>query len=203
MGPELAILIRWFSNFTRLVEDALTLYLWTCARGTEILTMERGEISEEADGLWWTLPKAKTKNARHADATDFRVPLVGRAEAIVRRRLQSETGAYLFPSRGATGHVQQKVIGVAVWSRRPDCSSRPELVRCRLPIYDWAAHDLRRSSRTLLASLGCPDEIGEAILGHMKTGITGVYNRHTYDKERREWLAKLAAKLEQLAAEPE
>jgi integrase len=164
--------------------------------------MERDEITEDGDGLWWTVPKEKTKNARHYSATDFRVPLAGRAAAIVRRRLQSETGSYLFPGRAALGHVDQEVLGGADWTRRPDCPSRPTLVRSRLPdsLSDWAPHDLRRSSRTLLASMGCPDEVGEAILGHMKEGIIGVYNLHTYDGERGEWLAKLASQLEVLAA---
>lgn len=202
-AKELGMLICWLPNFTRLIEDALTMYLWTCARGAEILAMERDEITEEGEGLWWTVPKEKTKNARHDSATDFRVPLVGRAAAIVRRRLQSETGLYLFPGRGALGHVDQKVLGVAVWTRRPDCPSRPTLVRSRLPasLSDWSPHDLRRSSRTLLASMGCPDEVGEAILGHMKEGIVGVYNLHTYDVERRAWLTQLDARLEQLASQ--
>jgi hypothetical protein len=33
----------------------------------------------------------------------------------------------------------------------------------------------------------------------MKGGIVGVYNVHSYDGERLEWLTKLDAKLEQLA----
>jgi len=133
---EIGELIRWLPNFTRPVEDALTLYLWTCARGAEILVMERTEISEEADGLWWTVPKAKTKNARHDGATDLRVPLFGRAADIVRRRLKSESGKYLFPSRGAAGYMQQKVLGVAVWTRRTTCTSRPEFTRSRFPAGD-------------------------------------------------------------------
>ena len=63
----------------------------------------------------------------------------------------------------------------------------------------WAPHDLRRTARTLLASLRCPDEVGEAILGHMKPGIVGVYNLHTYDADRVEWLKRLDAHLEALA----
>jgi integrase len=68
------------------------------------------------------------------------------------------------------------------------------------PIKHWAAHDLRRTARTLLASLGCPKEIGEAVLGHMPDGIEGTYNRHTYDAERLHWLSKLDVKLGELAA---
>jgi hypothetical protein len=61
-----------------------------------------------------------------------------------------------------------------------------------LPVTGWTPHNLRRSSRTLLASMGCPEEIGEAILGHLPTKIVGTYNAYTYDKERRLWPGKLA-----------
>lgn len=197
--PETGELIRWLPNFTNLADDALTLYLWTCTRGAEIMAMEAAEISEEQDGLWWTVPKLKTKGARHALATDLRVPLVGRAEAVVRRRLAEAPSGYLFPSTGRLGHVEQKTIGVAVHYRMPYSKTYPDLVRPRLTVTKWAPHDLRRTGRTMLAALGCPTEVAEAILGHMQPGIQGVYNRHSYDKERRVWLKKLDAKLEQLA----
>lgn len=76
--------------------------------------MEVSEISEEADGLWWTIPKAKTKNSWRELATDLRVPLVGRAEMVVRRRIGTVTGKYLFASRGKLGYMEQKSVGVAV-----------------------------------------------------------------------------------------
>ncbi|HYD58899.1 MAG TPA: integrase family protein [Noviherbaspirillum sp.] len=196
---ELRDLFAWLPNFTRTIEDALTLYSWTCTRGSEICAMEAKEITEEADGLWWTIPKAKTKNARISNATDLRVPLIGRAERIVRRRLSTAKGGYIFPAmRGEVEHVQQKMIQTAVWYHMPYSKTRPEQERPRLPVTHWAPHDLRRTSRTLLAALGCPDPVAEAILGHMQPGVKGVYNRHTYDKERREWLSRLDAKLEEI-----
>lgn len=63
----------------------------------------------------------------------------------------------------------------------------------------WSPHDLRRTGRTLLASLGCPNEIGESILGHVQPGVVGIYNLFDYDKERRQWLTALDAKLESIA----
>jgi hypothetical protein len=60
-------------------------------------------------------------------------------------------------------------------------------------------HNLRRSRRILLASMGCPEEIGEAVLGHLPTKIAGTYNAYTHDKERRLWLGKLSKQLESLA----
>jgi hypothetical protein len=196
---EIGILIRWLPNFSRVVEDVVTLYMWTCTRGSEILEMEVRDITREDDGLWWTVPKAKTKNARHDGATDLRVPLVGRAEAIVRRRLEVVKSGYLFPSSGPSGHVEQKTISAMVWMRQPYSKTRPEYERSRVPVTHWSVHDLRRTGRTQLAALGCRDEVAEAVLGHMPGGIVGVYNLHRYDRERREWLGKLSEHYESLA----
>lgn len=198
--PELALLLPWLPNFTRDIEDALTLYLWTCCRGVEIVAMEAEELADEGDVLWWTLPKAKLKMLRNPLTVDLRVPLVGRAEAVVRRRLAVTPEGYLFPSHGKSGHIMQKAVGVAVWTHMPRCELRPEWVRPRLPVLDWAPHDLRRTGRTLLAAMGCPDRVAEAILGHLPPGVQGTYNRHQYDTERLEWLTRLSARLEELSS---
>lgn len=63
------------------------------------MAMHASEIAEQTDGLWWTVPKDKTKNSWREHATDFRVPLIGRAERIVRRRLEVAAGGYLLPSK--------------------------------------------------------------------------------------------------------
>lgn len=203
-AAEVGQLVRWLPNFSPLVADLLTLYLWTGCRGAEIVAMEGREVSQEADGWWWTIPKAKTKSARHAAATDLRVPLVGNALAVVRRRLDLYGAGCLFPAaRGDAVHVEQKVVGVAVWATRPSTvttvlpADRAKVLR--LP--PWSPHDLRRTVRTTLAALGCPDAVAEAVLGHMPTGIVGVYNRHSYDAERRHWLTLLDAHWTRLAAQ--
>jgi len=196
---EVGTLVRWLPNFSRIVCDALTLYLWTGARGAELVAMEACEISDEDDGLWWTVPKAKTKNARRKGAHDLRVPLIGRAEDVVRRLLAVNPKGYLFKSRSAVGHIEQKALGVAAWYHMPYSTTRPKVERPRLPVTHWAPHDLRRTSRTMLSALGCPQDVAEAVLGHMPPGIVGIYNLHRYDAERRQWLTTLAAHYEQLA----
>jgi integrase len=198
-GPELGELVTWLPNFSRLVEDALSLYLWTGTRGAEIMAMTGAEVADDAAGLVWTIPKAKTKNARHANAMDLRVPLVGRAEKIVRRRVAAHGNGFLFPSDKGTGHTQQKVVSESVFFRQPYCKIRDNWERTRLTVTHWGPHDLRRSTRTLLASIGCPHDVGEAIIGHMLPGVAGVYNLYQFDPERREWLGKLSNELERLA----
>lgn len=201
---EVGLLINWLPKASVTLQDALTLYLWTGTRGAEIVTMQFGEVQDEAGVLWWTIPKEKTKNARHAAASDLRVPLIGRARAIVLRRRadvqdRPETLGFLFPSKGGKlPHIEQKTIQSSLYAHQPYATSRAK-DRAVLPVSRWSPHDLRRTVRTLLASMGCPGDVAESVLGHMQGGIVGVYNRHTYDAERREWLTKLDARLEHLA----
>lgn len=198
---EMAALLRFMPNFTMLIEDILTLYLWTGARGMEIVAMEGSEIAKERDGWWWTIPQHKLKMARFESVTDLRIPLVGRALTIVKRRVDVSGSGYLFPAqRGDSPHVHQKVTGVAVWATRPTTvTDRLGKGRAHiLHIASWAPHDLRRTVRTKLSALGCNKDVAEAVIGHMPAGIAGVYDRHTYDKERRQWLTRLAAHWEGL-----
>lgn len=204
---EVGELVRWLPNFSLAINDVLTLYLWTGCRGAELVQMEAGEVSSETDGMWWTCPKRKTKNARHANAGDLRVPLVGRASDVVRRRMAvaEQMGySHLFPSArpGAkVPYLEQKAVQTSVWYHQPyGTTTRPKVVRPLLPVTHWAPHDLRRTARTALAALGCPDAVAEAVLGHMPAGIQGIYNRHRYDRERRQWLTALAAHWERCAA---
>ena len=168
--------------------------------------MEVREIAQESDGWWWTVPNEKLKTGRHDLSVDFRVPLVGRALAVVRRRMALYQSGFLFRPVNANArakHVEQKVIGVATYWVRPESvnerlpADRPKILR----IQPWAPHDLRRTVKTTLASLGCPEEVSEAVLGHKPPGIVGVYQRHTYDKERRVWLTLLSEHWEGLALE--
>ncbi|PKO51457.1 MAG: alpha/beta hydrolase, partial [Betaproteobacteria bacterium HGW-Betaproteobacteria-21] len=167
-AEEMGMLIRWLPNFTALIEDVLATYLWTGTRGAEIVAMEGKEVREEGDGiLWWTIPKAKTKSARHENAGDLRVPLFGRARAVALRRMDLYGDGWLYPNKtrdGRLSHTQQKVIQESVYSRQPYCQIRPEWERSRLPVTHWSPHDLRRSARTLLTAMGCPSEVAEAVL---------------------------------------
>lgn len=189
--------------FSQQVQDFLTLQLWTCTRGAEIVQLRPEFVRDEGGVLWWTMPKALTKN-RHIDAAvDLRVPLFGRAAAVVRRLMAGE-GAWLFPSvsrAGVVGPQSQTYMQTKVNYRQPYCKSRPDHVRDRLTVTHWSPHDLRRTGRTMLAALGCPHEVGEAILGHVVPGVAGDYNLYRYDKERAHWLGRLDAHLEGIATQ--
>jgi len=190
---EVGALLRHLPHVSRLISDLITMYLWTGCRGAEIVQIEGREVSQESDGWWWTVPKSKLKMGGHPLSSDLRVPLIGRALAVVQSRIDLHGDRHLFPPlRGKSQHVDQKVIGVAIWDHMPGCLSRPESVRARWPVSGWSAHDLRRTVRTQLSALGCPVDIAEAVIGHMPTGIVGTYDRHNYDAERRLWISRVA-----------
>lgn len=184
--------------FSQQVRDFLQIQLWTCTRGAEIVQMQSSQFTQEKDGLWWTIPKDLTKGMHNEAATDLRVPIVGRIIEIV-QRLKLNGLEWMFPSvsrKGIIRHQQQTYMQTKVNYRQPYCKVRPDHIRQSLSVTHWSPHDLRRTGRTILASIKCPNEIGEAILGHVKPGVVGTYNLYEYDSERRDWLTLLDAHLE-------
>lgn len=194
---EVGQLLAWLPNMHELGRDTLQMYLWTCTRSSEILAMRPEHISEEKDGWWWTVPKEATKNGRFEQAVDLRVPLVGRALKIVQRRLKAvgKSGLLFEDARGEQD--TQHDFSAYIYSLQPysEKVARRESAGLILPVTHWMPHNLRRTGRTMLDALGCPWEIGEAMLGHLPPVIEGTYNTHSYDKEWRLWLTWLEAGL--------
>ena len=161
--------------------------------------METGQV--HSDELWWTIPKALTKNADIEDAVDLRVPLYGRARQIVERRLKAVgASGWLFEAKGG-GQYKQHTFSTYIYSLQPysEKVARRESEGLICPVTHWTLHNLRRTGRTLLSSLGCSNEVGEAIIGHMPTEIVATYNLHSYDGEKGIWLKQLSDYLEALA----
>lgn len=186
------------ARFSQQVQDFLVIQLLTCTRGAEIVQMHHTQITQEGDGWWWTVPKALTKGAKNPNASDLRVPLVGRALEVVRR---IDCAGWLFPSTsrgGLISHQVQTYMQSKVNYLQPYCKSRPDHIRQRLTVTHWSPHDLRRTGRTGLAAMGCPTDVAESILGHVQPGIQGTYNVHKYDSERRHWLQLWSNRIELL-----
>src|SRR5262249_55054931 len=68
-------------------------------------------------------------------------------------------------------------------------------------VADFRGHDLRRTAASMMASGGVPRLTISKILNHVETGVTAVYDRHSYDAEKQAalpwWDRKLAAILEE------
>ena len=55
---------------------------------------------------------------------------------------------------------------------------------------DFRFHDLRRTAASLMTGIGISRLVVSKILNHVERGITAVYDRHSYDAEKRAALLK-------------
>jgi integrase len=66
----------------------------------------------------------------------------------------------------------------------------------RITLARWTIHDLRRTARSLMTQAGVAPDHAERCLGHVITGVRGVYDRHDYNCEKRAAFEALAARLD-------
>ena len=64
----------------------------------------------------------------------------------------------------------------------------------------FRGHDLRRTAASLVVSGGVPRLVVSKILNHVETGVTAVYDRHSYDPEKRAALDYWGSRLEQIVS---
>jgi integrase len=62
----------------------------------------------------------------------------------------------------------------------------------------FRGHDLRRTAASLMVGGGVPRLVVSKILNHVETGVTAVYDRHSYDPEKRAALDYWGSRLEQI-----
>ena len=129
----------------------------------------------ELDARWWTIPAERSKNG-----LPHRVPLSDAAIDLL-RELEDTDSPWVFPSPGGEGHMRstQKAI---------------ERLRKRASI-ELRGHDLRRTAASFMTSMGTPRLVVAKILNHVETSVTAVYDRHSYDREKREALDAWAIRL--------
>jgi integrase len=163
--------------------DALRVQLLTAQRIGEILAMQWRDVDRHAET--WLVPAEVAKNGR-ANL----VPLSPTAYEIV---LSQEPGKpYVFP-----GHRVSPMSSSAF-------AQLVERIRLSLRMADFTSHDLRRTVATRLAGLGILPHIIEAILNHSAgviSGVSAVYNRHSYQPEKKRALHAWAREIERIADE--
>lgn len=157
-----------------LTKLALRIVFLTGQRPGEVAGMTWGEIK----GDEWNIPAGRRKK-KIAQS----VPLCPLALNILEEaRLLSSDSNYVFQSpQGEADRPTERLSLSRAVSRHLEACGFQER---------WTPHDLRRTVRTGLAELGIDDMVAEQVLGHKIPGIMGVYNQHSYDKEKRAALEK-------------
>lgn len=142
------------------------LRLLTAQRGGEVHGARWDEM--ELTTAWWTIPAARSKNS-----LAHRVPLSAQALKVLKDlKAQSEDSAWVFPSTRKAGphiaHAQKAIERIVERSK-----------------VEFRGHDLRRTAASLMVGAGVPRLVVSKILNHVETGVTAVYDRHSYDLEKR------------------
>jgi integrase len=166
------------------------LLLLTGQRELEVLQANWGEFDIES--AWWTIPGNRTKNG-----LAHRVYMAEPALAIL-KAMQAEDpdGVYLFPRRGATAPATRSMLQKP-WEGR---GKKPGLAR-RADLRGVVLHDLRRTAASGIASMGFSRLTVGRILNHLERGVTKIYDRHSYDPEKRDALSAWAAKVMEIVSE--
>jgi integrase len=64
--------------------------------------------------------------------------------------------------------------------------------RIAKPMAPFRLHDIRRSMRTGLGRIGVRPDVSELLINHVKGGVQAVYDRYSYEGEKRAALARWA-----------
>jgi integrase len=191
----------------RVLTDGELAEVWAASRNDDHGRIVRllaltGQRREEVGGMrWseldlercvWCLPAERTKNGRPhvvplatpAVAILRSAPLRSRLDGAVDRVFGEGEGGFSGWSKAKVGLNRRindaRAQAAKALGRR---AAKPQ------PIANWRLHDLRRTVATVMADkLGVLPHVIEATLNHVgghKAGVAGVYNRATYEAEKK------------------
>jgi integrase len=163
---------------------ALLVELLTAQRSGEVVAMQWADVDLQ-EGLW-TIPAAKAKNGK-----SHLVPLSAPVVRLLRaaKRVDMGHGA-VFPSRDDGQPMVQTATARAVYRHHG------KLAKAR-----FSPHDLRRTAATHMASIGVPRLVLAKVLNHTDSAMTGIYDRYTYQAEKKDALDRWVGLLETLGLE--
>ena len=159
-NDELRVLWQRLDVESSVIAAAFRLRLLTAQRGGEVRDMRWVDLDLESG--WWTIPASSSKNG-----LAHRVPLTAQTLSILKDVGNAAAPDAMYVLAGARGKRQ---LAAAT---------------ARLGLADFRGHDLRRTAASRMASAGVPRLVIAKILNHADTGVTAVYDRHSYDEEKR------------------
>jgi integrase len=147
----------------------MKLLMLTACRANEIASLRWSEVHDEMI----VLPAERTKNGR-----SHVVPLTRSARAIIAAQPKRADRDLVF------GVGEGTFTG---WGRCRERLNERIAKAARKSLPHWTPHDIRRSVATHLAEqLGTAPHVIESVLNHIghRQGVSGIYNRGTYEREK-------------------
>ena len=158
--------------------DFLQMALVTGQRRDEVASMQWKHI--DLREKLWMIPSEGTKAGRThlVPLSDFALELLNKVPRI---------GEYVFTTKGdrpISGYSKSKArLDDLIAAERVKRAAENDQEVISFPA--WTIHDLRRTMATNLGKLGVSRFIVERILNHADRSVTGIYDRHEYNLEKK------------------
>lgn len=180
---KLFLAIKTAKGFSIENEISIKLLLALAVRKGELIGAKWNEFNLE-EGLWH-LPEARTKTS-----AAITIPLSSQVVTWLKELKRLSCGSdYVLPARKMQDrmipHISESTLSVAMSKVEHD-------------LEPFTIHDLRRTAKTLLGSLGVQPHISERCLNHKIKGVEGIYDGYDYFEERKAALKALSDLLVQI-----
>lgn len=137
---------------------------------------------EDISDNLWTIPAERSKNGlpHRVPLSPLALELLGEAEKLAK-------SPWVFPGANPITHLSGNAVDHALQSSRKV-----------LELSDLTPHDLRRTAASHMTGMGISRLVVAKILNHAESGITAVYDRHSYDTEKRQALDAWGQRLQEI-----
>ena len=181
------------------IKLVLKLQLVTAQRKGEIIgaTLSEFNVEEKA----WIIPAERVKNgiAHKVPLSPLALGLIEEARAVARQaevarakqlpETEPREIEWLFPSPRGDSHIDPKAVNHALWRACMPPEKRPKAAQYSkapaIGLTNIVPHDLRRTAASGMTALGINRLVVSKILNHVENSVTAIYDRHTYDQEKR------------------
>jgi integrase len=202
IGPKLSL--------TRVLSDAELRALWAATERMgypyaplyRMLALTGQRKSEVAEARWsefdldrklWTIPAERMKGKNEV-ARPHHVPLTDEVIAILNALPRFKSGDHLFSTSFGVKPVNNFVKAKASLDR----AMLAELGK----LDPFVIHDIRRTMRTGLSALSVRPDVAELVIAHALPGMRGVYDKYSFEAEKRQALELWAARLREIVQPP-
>ncbi len=171
------------SSFGRDNQLSVYLLLTFGCRKMELLGAKWSEF--DLEGGTWRIPSTRTKTS---ESREHPLPPLA-IDWLNELKIRSCNSDYVFPARRKSirfGHVSPDTLWRAV-------------KKLNHGLEDFNVHDLRRTSRTLMAELGIPFDVAEKLVGHKLPGVAAIYDRGNSQQQQLDALKRITNKINELA----
>jgi len=189
-----------FNSRSRVLSDSELRLVWNAAQATPFpfgplvqMLMLTGQRLREVSSASWSeiddgvliIPAERMKGKK-----PHSVPLTEKSLFILGTLPHFQNGpettndGYLF----TTTNGKRPIGGFSKMKKRLDTAIEEARIASDekdAPMPRWTLHDLRRTVRTRMSSLGVLPLVAELVIGHKQTGIHAVYDLHSYDCEKK------------------